>query len=37
MSDNDYACFCEWADMLQLNEDEWDVYFEAYFQALKEM
>ena len=37
MSDNDYACFCEWADMLQLTDDEWDGYFEAYYQALKEM
>lgn len=37
MTDNDYTCFCEWADLINLPEESWDMYFEAYYQALKEM
>jgi hypothetical protein len=37
MSDSEYACFVEFVEMNNIQEKEWDNYFECYFQLLKEM
>ena len=37
MSDHDYNCFVEFVELNDITEQEWDVYFEFYYQMLKEM
>ena len=37
MTPEQYNAFCDWVELINLPEESWDMYFEAYFQALKEM